>query len=69
MKNSVIPDPIEIMNSRIDDMASMVDAEGKYPCPSCGKMFQIEDGFPCDMRPDTDVVCPECAPEWFQKRI
>jgi DNA-directed RNA polymerase subunit RPC12/RpoP len=66
-----IPDPVELMKSNIDRMSDLVDNDGNYPCPSCGKKFDIETGFACSAAPDADVVCPDCAvemfPEWFKK--
>jgi DNA-directed RNA polymerase subunit RPC12/RpoP len=66
-----IPDPVELMKSNIDRMSNLVDNDGNYPCPSCGKKFDIETGFACSAAPDADVVCPDCAvemfPEWFKK--
>lgn len=61
-----IPDPIERMESRQDDLAWEWEAaqegvpDGSYKCPFCSRIFDYEP-VQFNARPDSPVGCADCA--------
>jgi len=68
----MIPDPIELMESRIEDLAfewnqAQQDVpSGLHRCPYCSKDFSYEP-IALSSRPDSPVVCYECLPDDLKK--
>lgn len=56
-----IPDPVEMMESRIESQIDLIDADGNYPCPCCGKKVPVEDLVPFSSNPDATGMCLDCA--------
>ena len=69
---SYIPDPIELMEARVDrlawewDQAKKDVPEGWYRCPYCSRIFDYEP-IAIDGRPDSPEMCFECLPEDVQR--
>ncbi len=67
-----IPDPIEIMDARIDDLAFEWELmqknvpKGCFKCPFCLKIFDY-DPIQVSYNPDSPVSCYECLPEHVKK--
>ncbi len=63
-----VPDPVELMNARIEDLIYEFDRlqkgvpEGKFVCPGCKK---ICDGEPIEVSPSpySPVCCYDCLPD------
>ena len=57
-----IPDPIELMEDRIDAQTGLVDADGTYPCVECGERKPLETTDWVCMSPmgDGPLMCPGC---------
>lgn len=61
-----IPDPIELMESRQEDLMYEWDKaqkdvpKGSYRCPYCKKIFDYEP-IQFNARPDSPVGCADCA--------
>ena len=68
----MIPDPIELMNSRINDLIFEWESnqkgvsEGFYKCPYCKDLFNYEP-IQVSSRPDSTVCCYECLDETTKK--
>ena len=57
-----IPDPIELMESRIECEIDKVTSDGKYPCANCGDLFDVEEGICVSPMGDGPLVCSfKCA--------
>jgi hypothetical protein len=56
-----IPDPIELMEARIERETDKIDANG-YPCCKCGKRYSIDDHDWVCMSPmgDGPLMCVSC---------
>jgi len=59
-----IPDPIEIMESRIDKMS---DSYNEGHCMDCGKNVGEDNLIQATPDPCSPAVCFDCLPEDFQK--
>ena len=59
-----IPDPVEQMESRIDDACETQRGvpSGHFRCMECEEVFYGEP-FPLTARPDSPLVCFRCLPE------
>lgn len=58
-----VPDPIELMEARIDDMSHEMFAgvpDGQARCPGCKKLFGLNDLIPISAHPDSAFVCFDC---------
>lgn len=56
-------DPIEIMETRIDNMADRVFSgvpDGKARCMGCEQIVDIDDLHQVNERPDSPVACGDC---------
>ncbi len=62
---SSIPDPIELMEMRIEHECDMVDAKGMYPCCKCGTRYSLEHHDWICMLPvgDGPLMCTDCSME------
>jgi len=58
MKHEYIPDPIEIMNAKIDNM---IHEYKEGCCMGCGKNVGEENLVLATPSPDSPAVCFECA--------
>ena len=58
-----IPDPIELMESRIDAQMGLVDANDTYPCVECGvrKPLETTDWLCLSPIGDGPLVCSDCV--------
>ena len=68
MSGNNIPDPIELMESRIDQQIALVDSDWTYPCAECGVRYSLDNHPWTCMSPmgDGPLVCSDCmeaAPE------
>ncbi len=52
-----IPDPIELMESRIEREIDKITPEGKYPCAKCGDLIDPEEGICVSPIGDGPLVC------------
>lgn len=52
-----IPDPIELMESRMERQIDLIDRDGKYPCVVCGRRFLVEDMHPISADPSSSLEC------------
>lgn len=63
-----IPDPIERMEARIDDLAFEWDVTqkgvpaGSFRCPYCKNIFDYEP-IQATSSPDSPAMCYDCLPE------
>lgn len=65
-----IPDPIEIMDSMMEEQIGLIDGDGNYPCCNCGKKEKAEDMFTISAHPCAPLCCSECVEEAYkQKRL
>lgn len=55
-----IPDPTEIINSRIERNIGDTDGD-KCMCRGCGEMFDIDDMVTVSPSPDAPLACWECS--------
>ena len=56
-----IPDPIEILQSRIENMIDQLDdLSNTYPCAVCEERKDISTMMTLTPAPDSPVACPEC---------
>jgi len=57
-----IPDPIELMESKIDRQIDLIDKNNTYPCVVCGRRFPVEDMEPISSHPASSLECgkPDC---------
>lgn len=60
----MIPDPIELMESRIESEIDKV-VDGKYPCANgCGVTFPVEEGICVSPMGDGPLVCSFTCAGW-----
>jgi hypothetical protein len=52
-----IPDPVELMEARMDREIARVDAAGTYPCVYCGRRFDLETMHPISADPSAPGEC------------
>lgn len=68
----MIPDPIERMESRMDDLVFEWNVlqcdvpQGSFRCPSCKKVFDYEP-IQVTSHPDSPASCYDCLPPDTQK--
>ena len=57
-----IPDPIELMDGRIESQMDLIDSEDTYPCCICDerKPFSTTDWVCVSPMGDGPLACPEC---------
>ena len=62
MGDSSIPDPIELMELRIEQQCELVDSDLTYPCVECGARYSLENHDWVCMSPmgDGPLVCSAC---------
>ena len=66
-----IPDPIELMQGRIDrccDAVTEVDGELMAPCGACDKQVKLDDLTCMSPTGDDPGICPDCLEEWMNSR-
>lgn len=57
-----IPDPVELMEARIDREIVKVTPDGNYPCANCGELIKVEEGICVSPMGDGPLVCSfKCA--------
>ena len=56
-----IPDPIELMDARIEKQIDMVDSNMEYPCCFCGVRHPIDEMLPVSADPSAPAMCYICA--------
>jgi len=61
MRNINIPDPIELVNYKIERMIDSIDPDGK--CMGCNSAVGFEAMYPISERPDSPVACWNCCVE------
>lgn len=67
-----IPDPIELMEAREEQLAYEWDRaqknvpEGSFCCPYCSRVFEYEP-IQVDARPDSAFCCYDCLPADVKK--
>lgn len=52
-----IPDPVELMESRMEREMDKVDAAGTYPCVHCGRRYDLNTMQPVGAAPDAPAEC------------
>jgi len=57
-----IPDPVELMNDRIERQIDLVDENNTYPCCECGERKHIDEMLPVTPDPSSPGICGECRP-------
>jgi len=62
-----IPDPIEMMDDRIERMVEDIRADGSWRCCSCRKWYHDCEPIPAEARPDAPMVCYDCLSPKDQK--
>ncbi len=60
-----LPDPVEIMEQRIERECDKIDADGLYPCAGCKKPTELDELFSVSPNPDAPAVCGECFEDVF----
>lgn len=60
---NTIPDPVELMESRMERQIDLVDAQGTYPCCRCGRRFDIDTMNCVSPDPSSPLECgrDDCA--------
>lgn len=56
----MIPDPLELLERRIEREMDKVDAEGTYPCARCKQRTPLETMGPVNGSPDSPLICGKC---------
>ena len=57
-----IPDPVELMESRMEREIDKIDADNNYPCMNCGEKFPVDQGICMSPLGDGPLVCSfKCA--------
>jgi hypothetical protein len=54
-------DPLEQIESQIENQIAKVDANGDYPCCYCGAMVPVEDLIVVSPNPAAPGMCIDCA--------
>ena len=57
-----IPDPVELMENRMEAQIDLIDKDGTYPCVVCGRRYPYEDMHPISVDPSASLECgmPDC---------
>ena len=57
-----IPDPIELMERRMDAQMDLIDKDGTYPCCICGRRYLVEEMHSISVDPSSSLECgmPGC---------
>lgn len=56
-----IPDPIELMESRIEAEIDKVDADGTYLCTGCDTRFPVDEMVCMSPMGDGPLACWDCS--------
>ena len=52
-----IPDPVEMMEARMDREIARVDSDGTYPCVYCGRRFDLDTMQQISADPSSPAEC------------
>lgn len=52
-----IPDPLELMDLRIERQIDLIDENGKYPCFYCGRKFEVDEMISISVDPSSPLGC------------
>ena len=52
-----IPDPVEILERRIELQIDLVDKNGTYPCCKCGRRFPVDEMYLTSIDPSSSLEC------------
>ena len=68
MMSDYIPDPVELMEQRIEHECDKVTGS-TYPCYNCGKRYSLENHPWICMSPlgDGPLLCTDCQPDMEPK--
>ena len=56
-----IPDPLELMEVRIEAEIDKVDADGKYLCTGCDTKFPVDEMVCMSPTGDGPLACWDCS--------
>lgn len=62
-----IPDPIELMDMRIEREIDKIDLDGKYQCSYCSTMIELDDVICLSPMGDGPGICGECFEKNFDQ--
>lgn len=64
-----IPDPVELMEARIEREMERVDADGTYPCAYCERRFPVESMQPISADPGSPLGCARDDCDAYQDEL
>ena len=64
-----IPDPIELIDARIEKQIDSIDTRGEYPCCYCGVRYPIDEMVPASADPSAAPMCYSCLRKDYKGKV